>query len=201
MFPLSNVLYPHAILPLHVFEPRYREMTATCLAGDGAFGVVLIARGSEVGGGEERTGLGTIAHIEEVATFDDGRLALVIRGLRRVEVTDWLPDDPFPRALVEERESAPLKDAESFEFAYRAVRRARALLSELGDIAALPPGLELGDDLEIAGWRLCAVAPVGALDSQRLLEIDDGAERMGLLARLMDEVAGDATLLLSTEAP
>ena len=49
MFPLSTVLFPHAALPLHVFEARYRRLMADCLAGDGSFGVVLIARGPEVG--------------------------------------------------------------------------------------------------------------------------------------------------------
>ncbi|MET1002223.1 MAG: LON peptidase substrate-binding domain-containing protein, partial [Acidimicrobiia bacterium] len=51
MFPLGSVLFPHALLPLHVFEPRYRVMMRHCLEGDKEFGVVLIERGSEVGGG------------------------------------------------------------------------------------------------------------------------------------------------------
>ena len=54
MFPLGTVLFPYAVLPLHVFEPRYRALTEHCLAGDGCFGVVLIERGSEVGGGDTR---------------------------------------------------------------------------------------------------------------------------------------------------
>ncbi len=201
MFPLSTVLYPHAMLPLHVFEPRYRELVAACLVGDGEFGVVLIARGSEVGGGDHRTSLGTLAQIEEVAEFPDGRLALVASGLRRVTVTDWLPDDPFPRALVTERPGTPLADRARFDEACRALRRARALLSELGDVAALPSDLDLGDDLEVASWRLCALAPVGELDGQRLLETDDASERLALLGELLAEVALDATRLLATEAP
>ena len=55
MFPLSTVLFPHARLPLHVFEERYRALMADCLAGDGSSGWSSIARGSEVGGGDERT--------------------------------------------------------------------------------------------------------------------------------------------------
>ena len=80
MFPLSSVLFPGAELPLHVFEPRYRELTDDCLAGDGEFGVVLIARGSEVGGGDQRFGVGTVAHIEAASPFDDGRWALLAEG-------------------------------------------------------------------------------------------------------------------------
>ena len=63
MFPLSTVLFPQAGLPLHVFEERYRTLMAECLDGDGEFGVVLIARGSEVGGGDQRVDIGTVARI------------------------------------------------------------------------------------------------------------------------------------------
>ncbi|HEX4162859.1 MAG TPA: LON peptidase substrate-binding domain-containing protein, partial [Acidimicrobiales bacterium] len=54
MFPLSAVLFPQATMPLHVFEPRYRQLMHDCLEGDPRFGVVLIERGSEVGGGDQR---------------------------------------------------------------------------------------------------------------------------------------------------
>ena len=59
MFPLGTVLFPHALLPLRVFEPRYRTMTAHVMRGDAEFGVVLIERGSEVGGGDIRFDVGT----------------------------------------------------------------------------------------------------------------------------------------------
>ncbi len=79
MFPLQTVLFPGAILPLHIFEPRYRKMLADCLSGDGTFGVVLISRGSEVGGGDQRVAVGTEARIEEASRFDDGRWAVIAR--------------------------------------------------------------------------------------------------------------------------
>ena len=54
MFPLGTVLVPKAVVPLHVFEPRYQTMLADVMTGDRKFGVVLIERGSEVGGGDVR---------------------------------------------------------------------------------------------------------------------------------------------------
>src|SRR5690606_29548107 len=98
MFPLGSVLVPGMVLPLHVFEPRYRALVRDCLAGDGEFGVVLIARGSEVGGGDVRTDAGTLARIVRVDEADDGRFAVVAVGLRRIRVVRWLDDDPYPRA-------------------------------------------------------------------------------------------------------
>ena len=67
MFPLGTVLFPHMGLPLHVFEARYQALTRDCLDGNGEFGVVLIERGSEVGGGDTRFGVGTVALIAEAA--------------------------------------------------------------------------------------------------------------------------------------
>src|SRR5664279_5050613 len=100
MFPLLTVLFPGAGLPLHVFEDRYRSLMADCLEQDGEFGVVLIARGSEVGGGDQRVDVGTVARIANVAELDDGRMLVVATGVRRVRVAEWLPDDPYPRAVV-----------------------------------------------------------------------------------------------------
>ena len=94
MFPLGTVLLPGAVLPLHVFEPRYRALVSDCLAGEPEFGVVLIERGREVGGGDVRRDVGTVARIAEVASLPDGRSALMTVGTRRITVRQWLPDDP-----------------------------------------------------------------------------------------------------------
>ena len=101
MFPLGTVLFPHAVLPLHIFEARYRELTETCLRGDGRFGVVLIERGNEVGGGDSRFAVGTVARIVEAARTPDGRYLLATVGTERFRVQKWLDDDPFPRAEID----------------------------------------------------------------------------------------------------
>ena len=103
MFPLGNVVLPGELLPLNVFEPRYRQLVLDCLAADAPeFGVVLIERGSEVGGGDVRTSIGTVARIVRVMPLGNGRFEIVAAGLRRVSVLEWLADDPYPRADVED---------------------------------------------------------------------------------------------------
>ena len=74
MFPLGTVLLPGGVLPLHVFEPRYRQLVVDCLADDTAdpeFGVTLIERGSEVGGGDQRTTVGVVARMVQVEALDE----------------------------------------------------------------------------------------------------------------------------------
>ena len=100
MFPLGMVLVPSGVLPLRVFEPRYRHMLEDLLPGNREFGVVLIERGSEVGGGEVRSGIGTMARILEARESGDGHWAVVAMGLQRIMVERWLPDDPYPLAEV-----------------------------------------------------------------------------------------------------
>ena len=101
MFPLGTVLLPGQPLPLQVFEPRYLTMLRDVAAGDGRFGVVLIERGFEVGGGDQRFAVGCVASIEQVRPMGGGRVGLIARGQERIEVARWLPDDPYPLAEAE----------------------------------------------------------------------------------------------------
>jgi uncharacterized protein len=193
MFPLGNVLFPHAQLPLHVFEPRYRALAETCLAGDGEFGVVLIERGSEVGGGDTRFSVGTVARIVAAGRLPDGRYLLATVGTRRLRVREWLPDEPYPRAAVElldERTPSPdARDARAD--VERLLKRVLAMAAELGE-APQAVGVELDDDPVQAGYEAAAAAPIGPLDAQRLLELDDPCER---LVRLQGLLADQAQLL------
>lgn len=198
MFPLSTVLFPGAPLPLQVFEPRYQRMMEDCLGTSRSFGVVLISRGSEVGGGEARCDVGTMATIERISTLPDGRSLLLARGTRRFRVERWLPDDPYPRAALAwlpDAPSGPL-DPEGYDRAASAVRRARALLSELRDVPALDePDPALSP--EERTWLLCGEVPLNPFDRQRLLECPGLTERLELLGQLAAAAADDLAALLA----
>jgi Lon protease-like protein len=193
MFPLGSVLFPHAGLPLHIFEPRYRALVEECLAGEPEFGVVLIERGSEVGGGDTRFRVGTVARIIDASRFPDGRYALVAQGTARLRVHEWLPDAPYPLATVEvidEPAAAPALVVARDEVEI-ALRRVLTLAAGLG-VAVAPSDVRLDDDPVRAAFEAAALAPIGALDAQQLLEIDDPAQRLDRLAALLR----DATELL-----
>lgn len=189
MFPLGTVLFPHIHLPLHVFELRYRALVKDCLRNRREFGVVLIERGHEVGGGDERFGVGTVAHITESAEFPDGRWVLDSVGTRRIRIATWLPDDPYPLALVADLHDPAPTNTQALGDAERAVRRALTLKAELDEPAA-PASVQLAeDDPAEAAWQLCAIAPLSPFDQQRLLEQDDADERLRLLAELAADAA------------
>ena len=187
MFPLGSVLFPHTVLPLRVFEPRYQALVDTCLAGDGRFGVVLIERGSEVGGGDTRFETGTIAHIAGVADLEEGHRLILAVGTRRFEVAQWLPDDPYPRALVEARQDPAVENTDlPVAETERKLRRTLALMSEAGyDVG--DTSFQVSDEVTVAVQQLSALAPLSPIDAQELLNIDAPGEQLARLKSLLDE--------------
>jgi uncharacterized protein len=196
MFPLGTVLFPSVYLPLHVFEERYRALVRDCLDGDREFGVVLIERGSEVGGGDQRSMVGTVAQIVEAAELDDGRWALGTVGRRRVRITRWLEDDPYPRAEVVDwpdqphRSDVPVDQADQLEAVVSHLRRVLAKGAEMGDRVA-DSTLELADDPELASFQMAAVAPIGPADQQRLLAVAATSDRLEAVAMLLIDAEDD----------
>ncbi len=203
MFPLGTVLFPFALLPLHVFEPRYRLMVQHVMNGDREFGVVLIERGSEVGGGDTRFDVATVARIVQSSELPDGRFALGTVGIRRVQVRRWLDDDPYPRAEVvpldEAADEAPDGDADSG--ARRATladarQRVVTAMDAVTEIARrVDPRLTeapvLDADPARASYEAASIAPIGPLDAQRVLATPDAKSRLELLAVLLADCTAD----------
>ncbi|MET0664636.1 MAG: LON peptidase substrate-binding domain-containing protein [Acidimicrobiales bacterium] len=186
MFPLGTVLFPTMLLPLHVFEPRYRALVDDCVAGYGEFGVTLIERGSEVGGGDVRTDVGTVARIVQVERFEDGRFAVAAVGTRRIRIERWLADDPYPRAEVVDWEDVGTTET-ALDDADALFRRALALAAELGEAPA-PLDVELADDPAMATFQIGALAPLGPLDRQALLATERPDDRVTLLVAQLTDV-------------
>jgi Lon protease-like protein len=192
MFPLGTVLFPHAVLPLHIFEERYRALVESCLRGDGRFGVVLIERGYEVGGGDTRFGVGTVARIVEAARTPDGRYLLATVGTDRFRIKKWLDADPFPRAEIDvigEPKRVADDAGSRRDDVQRLLGRVLAMSAELGEHAAPVDAAQLDADAVRASFEAAAVAPIGPLDAQRLLELDDPGTRFDELEALLVDAA------------
>jgi Lon protease-like protein len=202
MFPLGTVLFPSVVLPLHVFEPRYRQMTAECIERELDFGVVLIERGSEVGGGDLRTDVGTLARIVQAQPFPDGRWALATVGTRRIAVLEWQIDDPYPRAIVEPFPDEPAGPdaAERLGEVVAVLRAVLAHKAELGEPAA-PATTALSDDLVLASYQAAALAPFGPVDHQRLLAVPGPDARLAVLHELLIDELQFLEVRLSMDQP
>jgi len=99
LFPLNVVLFPHMPLPLHIFEPRYRQMIAVCLEEGHSFGVVAIREGAETGPATPHD-VGTLAKIIRIERLDDGRMNLLVSGASRFEIVKTATDRPYLRGQV-----------------------------------------------------------------------------------------------------
>lgn len=171
MFPLGSVLLPAMPLPLRIFEERYLKLLGDLVASEKPeFGVVLIERGKEVGGGDKRMSIGTIASVTEIGTTEEF-LGLESFGSQRFRINSWLPDDPYPLADIDLIPDLIWDDSllPSKVHLETKVRQLLAFVSEFGDLQ-FGADIEFSDDPMEACWQLAGVLPVGPLDQMDLLE-------------------------------
>jgi Lon protease-like protein len=170
MFPLGSVLLPAMPLPLRIFEQRYLKLLGDLMASDKPeFGVVLIERGKEVGGGEKRMSIGTIASVTEIGTTQEF-LGLESYGSQRFTVNAWLPDDPYPLADIDLLPDLIWDDSLLPAKAHleTKVRQLLAFVSEFGNLQ-FGADIEFSEDPMEACWQMAGVLPVGPLDQIDLL--------------------------------
>jgi len=191
LFPLGSVLFPGALMPLHIFEPRYRLLIRRCMEQHRPFGIVLIRSGSEVGVGAEPYEIGTEAKIVAESPLSDGRSYIVTRGERRFAVENLIPDaEPYlvgqVRFLDETdgdgaagQATAALEALGAYLLAVVAVtedtRGERVLAEDLRD--TLPRDL---------AYRIAGSLAVDAPQQQALLELETASARLKEETRILN---------------
>jgi Lon protease-like protein len=191
LFPLTTVLFPEMLLPLHIFEPRYRLLVRRSMDEDRPFGVVLIRSGQDVGGNAEPHSIGTEAKIMAFSPLSDGRSYIVVRGGRRFAIEEAIPDtEPYLVGRVryleeqegddaQERAAVAVEAYGQYIVAVMAVtddaRGDRAIVDEMA--SALP---------REAAYRIAASLAVDASERQRLLELPSDADRLDAEKNLLE---------------
>ena len=178
---------PAMPLSLRIFEERYLKLLGDLLGNENPeFGVVLIERGPEVGGGEKRLDLGTLASVSDIGTLDQF-YGLESVGTQRFRVNAWLPDDPYPLAdidfipdLVWNDALMPVRNQLEIK-----VRNLLAFASEFGDLQ-YGPDLEISDDPMNSCWQLAGVLPVGPLDQIDLLSSESADELISRTSEVVE---------------
>jgi Lon protease-like protein len=140
LFPLNTVLFPGQVLPLHIFEDRYRLMIRQCLAQDMPFGVVLIKRGQEVGDDAEPYMVGTVARIIESTHLNNGSMNIVTVGVERFRIRRLLHDQPYLRGEVL---TLPMADPDNPEKVLAAAHIVRERVQRYVELIAEAAGLQI----------------------------------------------------------
>ena len=188
IFPLPNVvLFPHVFLPLHIFEPRYREMVADTIDGDRLIGMVLLRNGWQrhVGPDPPIFPIGCAGRITHVASLPDGRYNIVLRGLQRFRVQDEDHSRAYRVAGVESLPDHPTA-AEDGPRLHAARTRVERLLEQRmaarGKTPCIPQGMA---DAELIN-ALAQYLEFEPIEKQALLEKNDPCERSAALVDLLE---------------
>ena len=206
MFPLQSALLPGETLPLNIFEHRYARMVQDCIAmPDPAFGVVLISQGLEVGGGDVRSEIGALAHISEYADLGMGQYQLLASVGERIRVVEWLPDDPYPRAVVQAwpDEPGPPVTAERIGEVVDGILGlfGRIIAARGGRLRsdALAVDADIADDPSRHIYALAARVPMGQADRYAVLAAPTLAARVDALTDAIETVTAMVDFQLSEE--
>ena len=192
LFPLPLVLFPGVPLPLHIFEPRYRQMLADVLASDKLFG--LSYHDPERGARPAVGHVGCAAEVVEVQPLDDGRSNLLAVGLVRYEVEEYADrEEPYLVGRVrffedepEDEELLARRAREVSELFVRIANAVRALNDERATLPELPE-----TEPERLSFLVAAAIEIDAEVKQQLLELRSSFERLSRLRDLLAQaVAG-----------
>ena len=176
LFPLNTVLFPHASIPLQIFEERYKAMLQECLGSDSRFGVTLIREGAEVGAPAVPHDVGTVARIVQVNRIDGDRYFVSAVGERRFRVIEITRQRPFISAQVElldEYDDAP----------ERLIIEATDLFGEYARFAVGANGgwvseTRVPSDPAHLSYHIAGKVQMDLSDRQRLLERESAEERL-----------------------
>lgn len=198
LFPLPDlVFFPHASLPLHIFEPRYRRMTEDALQGDRLIAMALLKPGwdKDYDGTPEVFPLGCAGFIEEEARLPDGRFNIRLRGLARVEVLSFERQSPYRVARVRVLDDRNDADGPGVEEDKRRLLACCAgLLQEISGRVSRPLALDSDIPFAAAVNTLCQSLAMDTPLKMTLLGLDDVRERCRLLVRVLEERWREAAL-------
>lgn len=199
LFPLNTVLFPGAVLNLHVFEERYRRMIAECLDANEAFGVVLIRDGQEAGDPDVTPHeVGTTAEISEVTPLPAGRYYISTTGRRRFRIERIVSRDPYLLAEVEflddndDDDAEDEADARASELTHRVLGEFREYVRLLVAFSGNRGEIAVPHDPVDASYVVGDALQVADALKQRLLELRTAEARLaaelGFLRRLLPQL-------------
>ena len=185
LFPLGVVLFPNAVLPLRIFEERYKLMIGCCLKDDSEFGVVLIKSGSEVGEPAEPHAVGTVAHIEQASPLENGEMLLAVTGVQRFLIKKVTRRLPYLEGHVE-----LLSDETEILLSKEEMQQMRDVVSSYERLLAGLSGgwvrhTDMPEDPVALSYFVPGLLDIDVLEKQHLLEEPSPSRRLATEFQLL----------------
>jgi Lon protease-like protein len=180
LFPLNAVLFPGAVLNLHIFEPRYKQLIAECLESGEGFGVTLIAQGAEAGDPDVLPhNIGSIAEIVDVQPLPFGRYFISTVGRNRFRIRNVISREPYLLAEVDELEEPEQREDREVHELLPAVRDLfEEYCSMLVEFSGQENEIDLPADAQSTSFAIGDMLQVADRIKQRILELDDTKSRL-----------------------
>ena len=188
LFPLDVVLFPGALLPLHIFEPRYQQMLADCAGGDRRFGILPVGEA-----GKPPTGvIGTVAEIRAAQAAGEGRSNIIVSGERRFMLRRYQEDPaPYFVGLVDPFEDEADEQDEANQHTVALRQLADRCAAALGTLTTSPPSTAWAADAATLTFQIAAMLDTDLEFKQRFLGMRSAMQRVAVLLSLLPRVADD----------
>ncbi len=187
IFPLPNVvLFPNTLLPLHIFEPRYRKMVRKVLDDDGGIGMALLKQPWEQPDGDDTFQIGGMGEIAEYRELDDGKFDILLRGTSRFRLIKLLRHAPYRIGRVRVLPKPTPRMAEASQLTSRLVNS----FGELSRMVSTDTDIGILTDLDFRTLvnSICSSVNISDYNKQTLLEMDDLAHRAENVLTILDHL-------------
>ncbi len=201
LFPLNAVLFPGAVLSLHVFEPRYKQMIGECLESGEGFGVVLIREGKEAGDPSvEPHQVGCIAEIVDITRLPFGRFYLSTIGRRRFRIRNVVTRDPYLTVDIDMLPDPPDNQSELASLEVRVRETFLQYLELLAEFTGEMPNVDLPTEPKGVSYAIADALQVADAVKQRLLEVESTKARLTMELRFLRRVLPQMRKLIERRA-
>jgi Lon protease-like protein len=191
LFPLPNlVLFPHVLVPLHIFEERYRLMINNCIEQDEVFGLILLRSGAETESEDTIHRVGVTARVVQAERLENGRMNILVEGESRFRIRRFMGQEPFWKGTVDLFDD--IDSPHSVESLYDQVAELYRKVEELGAklSSSEEPDAALPESAVDLSYMVSYILEIESEEKQKLLEMTSTADRLrALIAHLSDAIA------------
>ncbi|PJF41409.1 MAG: hypothetical protein CUN55_11770 [Phototrophicales bacterium] len=197
LFPLTTVLFPGMMLPLHIFEERYKEMIQRCLNNDEDFGVILLKAGRAEGPLGDIYDVGTVAHITQIKPLEGGRMNIISLGHKRFRLISMHHANPYLTGIVEDFPLTNVDLDRTYRLSKRVIDKLTTYLRAFKEVGRLNINLQqFPTDPETLAYLTAILLPVENKEKQELLATEEADQMLATELKILKHEVSIMSILI-----